>query len=137
MNEANACHHLEQLASYMRKATGAAGAHNDLAGIGLGVLAKLANRSGRTLGMDNDNTRGHCNAGDWRNITDRIVSEGLIKRCIDRVCGGGDEQRVPVRRCADIRFGSEACSGAQAIFYNEGLTKPLRQSLSNQSCDKV
>src|SRR3984885_2410545 len=76
-------------------------------------------------------------ARDRRNVADEIEIEIVEKRCVDRVAGGDQKQRVAVRRSARHVFGGEIAAGAGAVFDDESLPQPLRKPFRDQAGDDI
>jgi hypothetical protein len=53
---------------------------------------------------------------DWREVSDQIERQFRIERCVDRVAGEADRQRIAVRRRSCDRFRSNAAASTGPVL---------------------
>jgi hypothetical protein len=70
-------------------------------------------------------------APDRRNVTDKIVVQVLVERCVYVITRGDGQERVAVRRCSHDNFGCDISGGARSVLDDEGLAKPFLQPLAH------
>ena len=129
MKHVGARHHLEQLAGDVERGPDPARSHVDLAGVSFGIGDELGNCLHRDRWMNLHDERHADDAGNGGDVADEIEIELLVKRCIDRVGGAHDEQRIAVRRCADRGFDRDIAAGARPVVDDDLLTEPLGEPL--------
>jgi hypothetical protein len=85
MDHVDAGHHLEQLTCHMGRSSHARRPYADFAGIGLGVGDELGDLFGWNRRVHHDDVAPANDAGDWRDVVDKIEIELFLKRRADRV----------------------------------------------------
>src|SRR5882724_5286659 len=95
------------------------GGHVDLARVGFGICDEFGNSPGRDRGMDHHNVRYAEDAADRRDVTNEIVVELFIERCIDCSARADQEQRIAIRGCLSDRFHGDIRAGSWAVLYDE------------------
>jgi hypothetical protein len=121
------------IAGDMQRRPDPARAHVDLAGTGFGIGNELGNRLRRDRRMHLHDERHADDAGNGGDVADEIEIELLVKRCVDRVGGAHDEQRIAVRRCADRGFDRNIASCAASVLDDALLPEPLREPLPHHA----
>jgi hypothetical protein len=97
MNDVDTCHGFEQLSGQMRSAAIARRGKVEFAWMRLGVGNELGNCLGWN-GRTHRHDGGHAgDAGDRRNVADKIEIELVEERGVDRRLRVDQEQRVAVR----------------------------------------
>src|SRR5262245_45799311 len=129
----DAGHHLEQLASDVRRTSAASRCHIDLAGVGLGVSDEFRNGLDRNRRIHLHHVGHAVDAGNRRYIAYEIVVQLFVKRRIGCVSHRNQEKRVAVCGRAHDRFGGDVAVRARPVLDNELLTEPLRQPLTDQT----
>ena len=132
VHQIDAGHHLEQLAGHMQRRADAARAHVDLARIGLGVGDELRNGLRRQLRSNHHHLRDANDAGDRRRVAQKIEIEMLIKRGVDGVRTGHQQQRVTVGRRLHHRLGGDVGAGAWPVVDDELLAELFGQPFRRQ-----
>jgi len=110
---------------------GAAGCVVDLARIGLGIGDELGNGFDRKRRIDHCDQRNAHETCDRHDVADEIEIELVVIGRIDGVGGGGQQQRVAVRRGTRDRLGRDVGRRARPVLDDELLTEPFRQPLSD------
>ena len=70
-------------------------------------------------------------------IANRVETELVEERGVDRVVGADHEQRIAVRRAADDSFGRDVAAGARAILDDELLAELVGQGLHDEARQDV
>src|SRR5262249_16107040 len=71
-----------------------------------------------------------CN---WRNVTDEIKAEFLVKARVNRCRSCSKEQRVTIRHSLGDGFSTDIGASSRAVLDDELLTQVLREPLSYQA----
>src|SRR4029450_6510930 len=137
MNYVDAGHHLEQLARQMGGSSDTTRRHGELAGIGLGISDELGNRFGRNRRIYYHDEGEADDAGDWRDVAEKIEIELFVRRSIDRVCRSDEEECVAVRGRAHDRLGGNIAGSTWPALDDEWLAEALRQRLTYQARDDL
>src|SRR5262249_1436668 len=122
MNHVDAGHHPEQLRPPEGGSSDTTRRHGELTGIGLGISDELRNRFGRyrwMYGVPDD-------AGDWRDLAEKIEIELFVRRSIDRVCRSDEEECVAIGWCAYDRLGGNIAGSTWPALDDEWLAESLR-----------
>jgi hypothetical protein len=113
-------------------------AERDLAGICLCIRDQLLHAVDRQLGIHDDDHRDDHDAGDRREILDRIVGQLLEQEGIGRVRRvGGHEQRVAVRRRFRRGLGADDGRSARLVVDDEGLIEGGLELVGDEARDDV
>src|SRR5262249_61635534 len=99
-------HILKPPPRHMGRSSYAARRHIDLARIDLGVGDEFRDRLGRDCWIYRHDQWGASDAGDRRDVADKIEIELVIERRVDRARRADYEQRVAVRECPQHHFGA-------------------------------
>ena len=90
----------------------------------------IGNELGNCLGLNGRIDRHDpclaCNANDWSDVADKIKSELVVKRGIERGRAVHEEERIAVRRCSDDRLGGDVGVSAGPVLNDKWLAKSLR-----------
>jgi hypothetical protein len=121
----------------VRRAADAGRRHGDLAGIGLGIGDELGERLGREGGRHLHHERLGVDGGNGRDIAQEVVIELLIKRGVNGIRRGDDEERVAIGGGVGDIGGRQIAARAGAIFHHDRLTELLRQRLREDAGDDV
>src|SRR5262245_60008748 len=121
----------------MEAATGAGGSKIDLGGMGLRVGDKLGNRLGRNRWVHHHDVGGVDKRRDWRDVTEEMEIELLVKRRVDCVRRSGEKQRVAVGICVHDSLGADIGSGSRPVLDDMRLAEPLRQPWTKQTRKNV
>src|SRR6266478_3110365 len=105
----------------MDRASVAGRGHVDLARIGPGIGDEFRNSLGRNRWMDHHDVRYSDDAADRGNVTDKIVIELVVERCVDRSPWTDQEKRISVRRCLCDRFHSDIGASPGSVLDDELL----------------
>src|SRR5262249_60648894 len=126
MNYADAGHHLKQLARQMGGSSDTTRSHGELAGIGLGIDDELGNRFGRNRWIYYHDEGVPDDAGDWRDVAEKIEIELCVRRSIDRVCRSDEEECVAIGWNAYDRLGGNIAGSTWPALDDEWLAESLR-----------
>jgi hypothetical protein len=137
VSHVDAGHHLEQLARYVVRASGAGRRHVDLARIGLGVGNELGNRIGRNRWMNHHNAGSSHEARNRSDVADKIEIQLIVKCHVDRVRHTEQQERIAIWRRAHDGLGADVAAAARPVLDDERLAKSLRELLTDQSCHDV
>ena len=118
---------LEQFHAEMQRAAHPAGAVLDIAGLGFGQRNELLDRFDRQLRVDRERVRARSEQRDRREGLQRVDGQ-LVKRRIDRMRDGDDQQRVAVGRRLRHQFGADDAAGAGLVLDDELLAEPLAEA---------
>src|SRR5262245_52028033 len=77
------------------------------------------------------------NASARRNITDKIVVELFVERCVDRGGTADHEERVAVGRGAYDGLNTDITTASRTVLNEELLAEALRQPLTDQARSDV
>src|SRR5262245_1255166 len=137
MHKVDAGHYLEKLTIEMRSTPASARRVIDLARISLGIRNELRNGLGGERRKRHKHPGPSVISGDRRNVVREIEFEVVVQRRIDSICESHREKCIAIWGRANDRFGGDVAASANTILDNELLTKPLRQPLSDQTCEVV
>jgi hypothetical protein len=71
--------------------------------------------------MYSHDVRHYSDRGDASNVSNEIVTEVLIQRCVDGVWYRGQEKRISIRRRVYDHLGADVAPGAGPILNDEWL----------------
>src|SRR5262245_8767183 len=137
MDDVEAGHHLEELASDMRSRPDAGRCHADLARIALGIGDELRRGFGRNRWIDLHDEGRPYHGRDRRDVADEIEVKFLIERRIDRGRRRSEQQRITIRRRTHDRFGADVGARTGPVLDQELLAQPLRQPLPHKPRDQI
>ena len=104
----------------------------ELAGIGFGVGDEFRNGRDRNRQIHLEHERHARGAADRHEVAEKIDTELVVERVVDRMRRNRLEQCVAVRRRFRGRFGADIAAGARPVLDDKGLPHPLRQPLRHQ-----
>ena len=93
--------------------------------------------SRRKGGIDLHDLVDAVDAGDRREVAQKIETELVVERRVDRVVGADHQQRVAVGRRARDRLGRDVAAGARLVLDDELLGELLGQRLRDQARQDV
>src|SRR6476661_4262825 len=97
----------------------AGGSHGDLAGIGFGMGDELGDGLGRNRWINHHEAGLATNAGDRRDVADKIETELVVERRIDHMRAGNQEERITIRRRTYDRLGADSAASSRTVVDNE------------------
>src|SRR5262245_2725790 len=109
----------------------AARAHADLAGIGLGIGNELWNGGNGKRWVHLHHMGQADNASARRNITDKIVIELFVERCVDRGSTADHEERVAICRGAYDGLNTDIATASRTVRNEELLAETPRKPLND------
>jgi len=121
----------------MRRGSGAARRHVDLARISLGIGNELGNRFGRNRRVHRHYVWRAHDAGNGRDVTNEIEIQLVKERRIGRVRRYGRKKRIAVARGSQSRFGADVPAIACSVLNNKGLPESIRQPLPHQARNNI
>src|SRR2546423_253622 len=116
MDQVDASHHLEQFSRYMERVSSPRRCKVDLSWIGPGIGDEIGNGRRRKGGGDLHDIRDANEASYGRDVMNEIEIELTVKRRVDRIRKGNQEERVAVRPCAHHHLGADIATGSWPIF---------------------
>src|SRR5262245_39726922 len=121
----------------MGRASNGARRNVDLAWISLGISDELGNRLGRNRWMHHQDGGHDNNAGDRRDVADKIETKLFVQRSIDRVCRSDKKERVAIRGRTHDGLGGYIATSTWPVLDDEWRAEPFRQPLAHQTCGYV
>ncbi|MNV61596.1 hypothetical protein D3C71_1541090 [compost metagenome] len=117
---------LEHLASQMARCARARRPHVDLVALPSDVGDQLLHIGGLDVGADHQHVRHRGQQRDGREVLDRVVRNARIQRRVDAMrAGGGQQQRVAVRRGRGHLLGGDGAVGAALVLDDDALAQRL------------
>ena len=72
-------------------------------------------------------------ARDRSDVADEVEVEVFVKRRIDCICWGNQEQRIAVRSSTHDRVSADVAGGARPVLDDELLADPLGEPLTQEA----